>query len=66
MDAMDATELKANLGEVLARAAVGTLAIRRHGRVVAYLVPAREFEPPSKRQKGSLASMRKSLSRSVE
>lgn len=66
MDAIDATELKTNLGDVLARAAVDTLAIRKHGRVVAYLVPAREFEQPRKRRKAKLASMPKSLSRSEE
>ena len=37
VDTVDATELKTNLGGVLARAAVDRLAIRRHGRVVAYL-----------------------------
>lgn len=66
MDEVDATELKTNLGDVLARAAVGALAIRKHGRVVAYLVPAREFEAPRKRRKIRLASMPKSLSRSEE
>jgi prevent-host-death family protein len=40
MDKVSATHLKNRLGEVLARAAVGRVAIERHGRVVAYLVPA--------------------------
>jgi prevent-host-death family protein len=66
MDSIDATELKTNLGDVLARAAVDTLAIRKHGRVVAYLVPVREFERPRKKPKARLASMPKSLSRSEE
>jgi prevent-host-death family protein len=66
VDSIDATDLKTNLGDVLARAAVEALAIRRHGRVVAYLVPAREFEPPRKRRKAKLPSMPKSLSRSEE
>jgi prevent-host-death family protein len=66
LDEIDATELKTNLGDVLARAAVDTLAIRRHGRVVAYLVPARQFEAPRKERKTKLASMPKSLSRSEE
>jgi prevent-host-death family protein len=61
---IDATELRTNLGDVLARAAVDKLAIRRHGRVVAYLVPAREFEAPRKRR--AHAPMPKSLSRAEE
>ena len=40
MDVVKATELKNRLGTVLARAALGRVAIERHGRVVAYLVPA--------------------------
>ena len=40
MHTVDATELKNRLGAVLARAALGPVAIRRHGRVVAYLSPA--------------------------
>lgn len=64
MDAIDATELKTNLGGVLARAAVDKLAIRRHGRIVAYLVPARELEAP--RGKRAQAPMPKSLSRAQE
>jgi prevent-host-death family protein len=35
-----ATDLKHRLGEVLDRAMLGKVAIERHGRVVAYLVPA--------------------------
>lgn len=64
MEIIDATELKTNLGGVLARAAVDKLAIRRHGRVVAYLVPAREVEAPRKRR--ARAPMPKSLSRAEE
>jgi len=40
MDSVDATQLKNRLGEVLRRAALGPVAIVRHGRVVAHLVPA--------------------------
>ena len=50
MQTIDATELKTNLGGVLARAAVDRLAIRRHGRIVAYLVPARDVEKPRRKQ----------------
>ena len=39
MDSVDATQLKNRLGEALRRAALGPLAIVRHGRVVAHLVP---------------------------
>jgi prevent-host-death family protein len=41
MDIVRATDLKNRLGAVLARAALGPVAIERHGRVVAYLTPAR-------------------------
>ena len=40
MDVVKATELKNRLGAVLKRATLGEVAIERHGRVVAYLVPA--------------------------
>ncbi|MEO8751745.1 MAG: type II toxin-antitoxin system Phd/YefM family antitoxin [Casimicrobiaceae bacterium] len=40
MDTVNATTLKNRLGSVLERAALGRVAIERHGRVVAYLVPA--------------------------
>ena len=66
VESIDATELKTNLGGVLARAAVDKLAIRRHGRVVAYLVPAHEFEAPRNKRRPKLAPIRKSLSRSEE
>lgn len=39
MDTVTATDLKNRLGPVLARAALAPVAIVRHGRVVAYLVP---------------------------
>jgi antitoxin (DNA-binding transcriptional repressor) of toxin-antitoxin stability system len=66
METIAATALKTNLGGVLARAAVETLAIRRHGRVVAYLVPARDFGAPPRKRKRDLASMPKSLTRPAE
>ena len=40
MEIVKATELKNRLGAVLERATLGRVAIERHGRVVAYLVPA--------------------------
>lgn len=64
MQTIDATELKTNLGEVLARAAVDRLAIRKHGRVVAYLVPAREVESPRRRRARTF--LPESLSRAQE
>ncbi|MBI4192976.1 MAG: type II toxin-antitoxin system Phd/YefM family antitoxin [Betaproteobacteria bacterium] len=39
MKTVDATQLKNRLGEVLKQAALGPVAVERHGRVVAYLVP---------------------------
>ncbi len=42
MYAVNATELKNRLGPVLARAELETVAVMRHGRVVAYLTPARK------------------------
>lgn len=39
---VSATDLKHRLGQVLDRAMLGKVAIERHGRVVAYLVPANE------------------------
>ncbi len=39
METVNATQLKNRLGEVLKRAALGPVAIVRHGRVVACLVP---------------------------
>jgi prevent-host-death family protein len=40
MHSVNATQLKNRLGPVLDRAELGPVAIVRHGRVVAYLVPA--------------------------
>src|SRR6266496_2809175 len=40
METVKATLLKNRLGEMLARAALAPVAIERHGRIVAYLVPA--------------------------
>lgn len=39
VETVKATLLKNRLGAVLARAALGPVAIERHGRVVAYLIP---------------------------
>jgi antitoxin (DNA-binding transcriptional repressor) of toxin-antitoxin stability system len=51
MDIVKATELKNRLGAVLERATLGRVAIERHGRVIAYLVPAPTRQrrvPPSR------------------
>ena len=48
MQTVRATDLKNRLGEVLARVAFGPVAIRRHGRVVALLVP-----PPAEETRAS-------------
>lgn len=66
METIDATDLKTNLGAVLARAAVDKLAIRKHGRVVAYLVPARHLDSPRGKRKRKFAPMPKSLARPEE
>lgn len=50
MQTVHATTLKNRLGEVLARAALGPVAIQRHGRVVAWLVP-----PPAEKTRKSAA-----------
>ncbi len=65
MRTINASELKTNLGAVLSQAAVERLAVRRHGRVVVYLVPAHEVEAPGKHKK-KLEPMPKSLSRIAE
>ena|SRR5438094_7412954 len=63
MDSVDATYLKNRLGEVLKRAALTPVAIERHGRVVAYLVP-----PPLPKAKGQHArqATRRGLTRAQE
>lgn len=55
MQTVHATALKNRLGEVLARAALGPVAIRRHGRIVALLVP-----PPAEKPRRSAARPSKS------
>ena len=45
MQTVTASELKQRLGELLDLASVTPLAIERHGRVVAHLVPVREPRP---------------------
>jgi antitoxin (DNA-binding transcriptional repressor) of toxin-antitoxin stability system len=49
METVSATDLKLRLGELLDLATVQPVAIERHGRVVAYLVPARAGESPRRR-----------------
>jgi len=50
METVNATQLKNRLGEVLARAALRPMAIERHGRVVAWLVPPPASGRPEKRK----------------
>lgn len=45
METVSATDLKHRLGEILDRATLGRVAIERHGRIVAYLVPAASPRP---------------------
>lgn len=46
METVRATDLKNRLGQVLAKASLGPVAIERHGKVVAYLTPAGASAPP--------------------
>ena len=62
VETVTATELKNRLGPVLARAQLSPLAIVRHGRVVAYLVPAGSPRP----RKANPAAAKRSLSRAEE
>ena len=47
MKTVAATEAKNRFGQVLEQAMHGAVAIERHGRVVAYLVPARDYAGPA-------------------
>jgi len=59
---VNATELKNRLGPLLARAEIEPVAIVRHGRVVAHLVPA----PKGRRPRARLAGRVGGLSRAEE
>ena len=62
METVNATDLKNSLGQVLAKARLGPVAILRHGRVVAYLSP-----PPGESKRRSRKSgTRSSLGRAEE
>ncbi len=61
METVSATQLKQRLGELLDRASLQRVAIERHGRVVAYLVPA-----PAAAPKRGRARLRHGLSRRQE
>jgi antitoxin (DNA-binding transcriptional repressor) of toxin-antitoxin stability system len=50
VETVNATQLKNRLGEVLARAALRPIAVERHGRVVAWLVPPPVRGRPEKRK----------------
>lgn len=58
-----ATRLKNRLGEVLAHARLGPVAITRHGKVVAHLTPVREAATPAMRRP---AAPRQGLGRAEE
>ncbi|HEX9276998.1 MAG TPA: type II toxin-antitoxin system prevent-host-death family antitoxin [Burkholderiales bacterium] len=64
METVSATHLKQRLGELLDRASLKKVAIERHGRVVAYLVPAAAAQ--AKRDRSSVRSARRGLSRRQE
>ena len=48
MHTVNATDLKNRLGPVLARAALEPIAVTRHGRVIAYLVPVERPPQPTR------------------
>ncbi len=48
MNTVPATHLKNRLGAVLRQAALGPVAVERHGRVVAWLVPPPDMSPQMK------------------
>jgi antitoxin (DNA-binding transcriptional repressor) of toxin-antitoxin stability system len=50
MNTVTATELKNRLGRMLDTAAWAPVAVKRHGKVVAYLVPAQEQAPKRARR----------------
>lgn len=68
MQTIHATALKNRLGEVLARVALGPVAIQRHGRVVALLVPppAKKNRKPANRSAKSPRWSRRAEERVVE
>jgi len=53
METVKATHLKNRLGEVLKRAALGPVAIERHGRIVAWLVPPAAVTPRAEKTRGA-------------
>jgi prevent-host-death family protein len=63
MYTVNATELKNRLGPVLSRAALEPVAIVRHGRIVAHLVPAQQ---PGVPLRANAPSSRRGLSRRNE
>jgi antitoxin (DNA-binding transcriptional repressor) of toxin-antitoxin stability system len=61
MESVDATQLKNHLGQVLRKAALGPVAVVRHGRVVAHLVP-----PPAVTMPGVRSGRRRRWTRREE
>lgn len=64
MDSVSATSLKNRLGEALARAALGPVAVERHGRIVAWLVPPES--PAVAPRRGRSSTVRRGLRRHEE
>ena len=64
METVTSTYLKNRLGEVLEKAAVERVAIERHGRIVAYLVPA--FEAKAGRKSAARRTSAKPFGRAAE
>lgn len=64
VETVTATQLKRRLGELLDRACLQKVAVERHGRVVAYLVPARAPRAPRARPRAGGAPV--GLTRAAE
>jgi antitoxin (DNA-binding transcriptional repressor) of toxin-antitoxin stability system len=66
METVNATRLKNHLGEVLARATLGPVAIERHGRVVAWLVPPASAKARAKKTRPAARWSRRDEERVIE
>ena len=66
MESVNATQLKNRLGQVLRKAALGPVAVVRHGRVVAHLVPPRAVAARGRAPEGRRRWTRREEERVVE
>ena len=66
METVNATRLKNRLGEVLARAMLAPVAIERHGRIVAWLVPPAGVKARARKSRDAPRWSRRDEERVVE